>query len=149
MTTLDGDAVYVLGGLVDERLLHDKTYTAAQRDRIETARLPIPEHAQKVMPPPISLDGESEGGAQTAGVDAGAGAGAPNLPASSSTHTQVLAINQVFDALMSVWNGKGWPAALATVLPPRKGFVVGGAGAGTGDGTAGDPQSPSANAEPK
>ena len=37
---------------------------------------------------------------------------------------QVLACNHVFEMLMRVAQGEGWPEAIMAVLPPRKGAVL-------------------------
>ena len=87
LDTLDADAIYVIGGLVDRNRHKNICHARATAAGIRTARLPLGEHVQLAS-------------------------------------RQVLAVNHVFELLLRVAQGEGWPEAIMAVLPPRKGAVL-------------------------
>ncbi|XP_003223378.1 tRNA methyltransferase 10 homolog B [Anolis carolinensis] len=90
---VDPHKVYILGGLVDESIQKSLTLHKAQREHLQTVRLPIQEYMVK-------------------------NANAKNY------HSTTLAVNQVFDALLSFHATKSWEEALKAAVSPGKGYVL-------------------------
>jgi len=90
--------VYVLGGLVDESVTKNITFDKSVIHNIATARLPVPEFMAK--------------------------SGVKSKNSDATNYNAVLSINQVFDILVSVFNGEEWSKAFEKHIPFRKGFVV-------------------------
>ncbi|XP_043915433.1 tRNA methyltransferase 10 homolog B [Protopterus annectens] len=90
---IEPNKVYVFGGLVDESIQKKLTYTQAQENSVQTARLPIREYMVKKV----------------------------NL---KNYHSEILAVNQVFEVISTYYETRNWQAALQSGIPPGKGYVI-------------------------
>ncbi|XP_027033968.1 tRNA methyltransferase 10 homolog B isoform X1 [Tachysurus fulvidraco] len=90
---VNGDKVFILGGLVDESIQKKRSYTRAKELRVQIARLPIDEYMVK-------------------------------RPNPKNFHSKILAINQVFEILLTFRDTGSWSKALSAGVPTGKGYVV-------------------------
>ncbi|GAA6079704.1 tRNA methyltransferase 10 homolog B isoform X2 [Tachysurus ichikawai] len=90
---VNGDKVFILGGLVDESIQKKRSYTRAKELRVQIARLPIDEYMVK-------------------------------RPNPKNFHSKILAINQVFEILLTFRDTGDWSKALSAGVPTGKGYVV-------------------------
>ncbi|KAI5104467.1 tRNA methyltransferase 10 homolog B isoform X2 [Silurus meridionalis] len=90
---VNGNKVYILGGLVDESIQKKRTYTRAKELGVQMARLPIDEYMMK----------------------------RPNI---KNFHSKILAINQVFEILLTYGDTGSWSKALRAGVPTGKGYIV-------------------------
>lgn len=91
LTDIDPTKVYIIGGLVDESVAKNVTFTKCQKSNIKCLRLPIQEYMEKVE---------------------------------QSSHSSILAVNQVFEILMTFIETHDWCTALSNSVPKRKGYVI-------------------------
>ncbi|KAF4088963.1 hypothetical protein AMELA_G00060720 [Ameiurus melas] len=90
---VNGDKVYILGGLVDESIQKKRTYTRAKELGVQMVRLPIDEYMMK-------------------------------RPNPKNFHSKILAINQVFEILLTYRDSGCWSKALSAGVPTGKGYIV-------------------------
>ncbi|XP_047012305.1 tRNA methyltransferase 10 homolog B isoform X4 [Ictalurus punctatus] len=90
---VNGDKVYILGGLVDESIQKKRTYTRAKELGVQMMRLPIDEYMMK-------------------------------RPNPKNFHSKILAINQVFEILLTYRDTGSWSKALSAGVPTGKGYIV-------------------------
>ncbi|KAB5579108.1 hypothetical protein PHYPO_G00190950 [Pangasianodon hypophthalmus] len=90
---VNGDKVYILGGLVDESIQKKRSYTRAKELSVQMARLPIDEYMMK-------------------------------RPNPKNFHSKILAINQVFEILLTYRDTGSWSKALSAGVPTGKGYIV-------------------------
>ncbi|KAK3546035.1 hypothetical protein QTP70_019951 [Hemibagrus guttatus] len=90
---VNGDKVYILGGLVDESIQKKRSYSRAKELGVQMARLPIDEYMER-------------------------------RPNPKNFHSKILAINQVFEILLTYCDTGSWSKALSAGVPTGKGYVV-------------------------
>ncbi|XP_066538015.1 tRNA methyltransferase 10 homolog B [Hoplias malabaricus] len=90
---VDGDKVYILGGLVDESIQKKISYTRAKELGVHMMRLPIDEYMVKKTN-------------------------------SKNFHSKILAINQVFEILLTYRDTRSWTTSLSAGIPAGKGYIV-------------------------
>ena len=95
LETIDKDKVYVIGGLVDESVQKNFTQSRAEKLDIQTMRLPITEHMDRV-----------------------------DSSLKTGNYNTILTINQVFEILLTFTEAGDWKLALSRGVPQRKGFVL-------------------------
>jgi len=97
LETVDASKTYVIGGLVDETVSKQVTLRKCKQLQMNSFKLPIEHYMDRVAC-------KSEGGVYN--------------------YSKILAINQVFDILCSVFTDNDWPRALHSSVPRRKGFCI-------------------------
>ena len=93
---VNADETYVIGGLVDETVAKQVTWSKCRELSLRAKALPIEKHMAR----------------------------REQTLTATYNYNKILSINQVFDILADYFAERDWPRALEANLPKRKGFVV-------------------------